>query len=158
MEDWVLDTSQKRINRYTVKWAALTGSLLSLLTVAIVLCTIYYCPIPEDLLNHPLTLYIVFLTILTPAFIVMFLIAAYGNRTRHFAKILFSGLFCWQITILNVLLVGNILVIFEEGIHISTRSEVITDLLELNIAVFIFALILWLIPGKLTYFRKQMEP
>ncbi len=87
----------------------------------------------------------------------MLRIAAWGNRKRHYLKIVASGLICYQLFILFLFLAYLNTYWNDPKTNLSGNISMLGKLLYGNLLIMVFAFIFWLIPGKLPYFRKQVE-
>ncbi len=85
----------------------------------------------------------------------MFRVAAWGNRDKHYLRVLATGLVAYQIVVLIYVL--NALTNNPFAFNHSETLNVFINAFYINFAIPVVAYFLWLIPGKLPYFRKQME-
>lgn len=85
-------------------------------------------------------------------------VAAWGKRKFHFLRVLATGLVCYQVIVIGVLVTILLTTVVVKPEKPQIDEALIRALAYGNIFVFVLAIIFWLIPGKLPYFRKQMEP
>ncbi len=160
MEDGILDSQLITAKpKYASVWK--NGLLFGIAVTIFVLSIkqfIFRTNLPEnfgeDIINNFL-IWLIIIVVFLAYGAAMFRVAAWGDRRFHYFRILLTGLISYQTTLL-------LTVIYSYTIHLikaSTRSffsgEDTLIWASLNIPIFIMALILWLIPGKLPYFNKQ---
>lgn len=92
-----------------------------------------------------------------PTLISMLLIAAWGERQRHYWRILLAGQLAFFISISSIIILTYSIHLYTESSWKYMDIDVFLAFVLVNALIFPAAFIFWLIPGKLSYFRKQME-
>ncbi|CAN5381784.1 hypothetical protein BH09BAC1_BH09BAC1_11470 [soil metagenome] len=152
MDEPLLD-SEKR-HKYPSIWrTGLTGGVATLfvsLFIGFLVFEVY-----RDSLSFASKSLLVGLSVFLGVSVAMFRIAAWGKRDRLYLRIFATGFISYQILAMALLSL-----IFANDFFSNSNNMnwlVIKGALAGNILVVIFAFILWIIPGKLPYFRKQVE-
>lgn len=93
-----------------------------------------------------------------PSLASMLLTAIKGDMKRLYWRILLAGQLAFFISTLLITILSYIVHLCTEPEKEYMHMYVILAFLLISVLIFPASFIFWLIPGKLPYFRKQMEP
>lgn len=158
MDEGILDTERKKRKPVSVVKTGLFFGVISLLLTAAIFYISYLMSSQQD--EKPpniITIFAFFGGVLTPLLTSMVIVAAWGNRKYHFFKILCNGLICYNTLLVSYIIFGYIVYLIKNPNKYFLDEQMLKGMLGGNFIVLIIAFVLWLIPDKLPYFRKQME-
>lgn len=158
MSEEILDINTEKKQPLTIFKALLWAGAFSVLIVSAVMLIFWTNLLPSEIENHIVTRYILGVIWLTPSLVALYLITAYGDRKRHFIRIITTGTLSLQFTIICMYMANILREIIDPYYFVLYTGKGFVDPLYLNLVVPVFAIIFWQNAGKLTYTRKQMEP
>ncbi len=158
MSGEILDSTNGKKQPLTVFKTLLWAGAISVILVSAVMKVFWMALFPYQIANHILTRYVLVAIWLTPTLVALYLITAYGNRKRHFIKIITTGILSLQVTIICMYMASILRDIIDPYFVVSFSAKGFRDPLYLNFVVPVLAFLFWKTTGKLPYFRKQVEP
>lgn len=158
MSEEILDSTNGKKQPLTVLKTLLWAGAISVILVSVVMTVFWMALLPYQIANHILTRYVLVVIWLIPSIVAMYCVSVYGNRKRHFIKIIATGILSLEVTIVCMCMASILREIIDPYFVVSFSAKGFTDPWYLNLVVPVLAVIFWKTAGKLPYFRKQMEP
>lgn len=158
MEDGILDAERKKRKPVPVVKTGLVFGAISLLLTAAIIYSSYLLFSEREDKGGGYAAVAFSLGILAPLLLSMIMIAAWGPRKYHFFKILGNGLICYNTMLTGFIAYGYIGYLIKNPNKEFLDDKLLKGMGMGEISILILAFIFWLIPGKLPYFRKQIEP